>query len=132
MKDLVTKMKPIEWVPPSQTLEHFYHYTVPSRALPKKHFEYYKKVHSFDKLENYEMYLKKLSEHDAIHYLMGLSFSDAEEKRVVTVEMHCNVGWYSLHPKYNTFHNRRIKFEIPTGMGRNLILGTAEKLRDLY
>jgi hypothetical protein len=126
-------MKRIEWVPPSQTLEHFYYDEVPTRALSKKHFEYYKEAHSFlDSLENYEMYLKKLSEHDAIHYLMKLGFSDNAEKRAVTIEMHCNVGWYSVHPEYNTFHNSRIKFEIPKGMGRTLILETAEKLRDLY
>lgn len=47
MKDIVTKMKRIEWVPPTQTLEHFYYYEVPTRALSKKHFEYFKRIHSF-------------------------------------------------------------------------------------
>jgi len=115
-------------------LQQFYYYNVPSKVKSIKEFEYLSKDDkNFNPLNvSYERYLQAWSEHDAIHYLLILPFSDYEERKVAYVEENCQVGWLQVDERYNGYLKQKIIFNLPKQFGRLKILETAKQLRELY
>lgn len=115
-------------------LQQFYYYRVPGKVKSLKEFTYLTKDDkNFNPLNvSYERYLQAWSEHDAIHYLLNLPFSDYGERKVAHVEEHCQVGWLPVDERYSGYLRQKIIFDLPEGFGRNKIVETAEKLRELY
>ena len=50
-----------------------------------------------------EVALRAYAQHDAIHYLYNLPFTQEGEQKVAWVEYKFNRGWYVVDEKYNTF-----------------------------
>jgi hypothetical protein len=134
MKDILTKLKPIQWIPPSQTLEEFYFGVCPTPVITSKRFKYLKSIDSpyVDIYSDYDTYATAVSQHDSIHYLTGYGFDRYDESKIAHIEASFNLSDYPITKGNLDYYRNRIKFQIPKGLGRKVILEAAENLRDLY